>query len=108
MNAAVSPLPSPGAATRLGPMDVFVKGKVDAVRRHGQVTYTRVVTPAPDPYSRPQLLEVRSKARFGQAGEEVQVVCKLGGFSRKPFKSTDADGVITMVTPIDHTLDLVE
>ncbi len=90
-------------------MEVVVKGKVDASRRHNEFRYTRILTPAPDAYSRPQTVEVRSKGQLGQKGDEITVLAKLGGFTRKAFKSVDKDsGEITMVIPVDMTLDAVE
>jgi hypothetical protein len=90
-------------------MHVFVKGKIDASRRHDQTRYTRVITPSPDAYSRPQLIEVRSKKQLGDKGDEISITCTLGGYTRKPFKVTDRDtGEISTVTPVDHTLDLIE
>lgn len=91
------------------PMQVTIKGRIDARRRHDKTTYTRIVTPAPDPYSRPQTVEVRSRASLGQAGDEVTVTAVLGGYTRKPFRTTDKDtGEQTMVTPVDLTLDALE
>jgi hypothetical protein len=102
MNAAVSP-------AKIGPMQVLIKGRIDGVRRHEKTTYTRITTPAPDPYSRPQTVEVRSKQRLGQPGDEVAQLATLGGYARKPFRSTDKEtGETTMVTPIDMTLDAIE
>ena len=96
-------------AQKLKPMQVVVRGRVDASRLHDKTRYTRIVTPAPDPYSRPQTIEVRSKGQLGGKGEEVTVVAQLGGFTRKPYRSTDKDtGEVTMVTPVDLTLDAVE
>lgn len=90
-------------------MQVLVVGRVDASRRHEKTHYTRVVTPAPDPYSRPQTVEIRSKQRLGQSGDEIRVTGMLGGYTRKPFRSVDKDtGEATMVTPVDLTLDAVE
>lgn len=90
-------------------LEVAIKGRIDAIRLHNGVRYTRITTPAADEYSRPQTIEVRSKAKLGEREEVVQVRAKLGGFARKPFKSTDqATGEITMVTPVDLTLDAVE
>lgn len=104
--SAVSPLPSALAKT---PMEVLVKGKIDARRRHESTWYTRMITPAADAYSRPQVIEVRSKQKLGEVGEETTVSCKLGGYTRKPFRSTDKDtGEVTMVTPVDLTLDAIE
>ena len=89
---------------------VLVKGRLEATRRYEGVRYTRLVMAAPDAYSRPQVVEIRSKGKLGdQAGEEVTVTCRLGGFTRKPFRVTDKDtGETSLVTPVDMTLDLVE
>jgi hypothetical protein len=35
----------------------------------------------------PQLLEIRSKAKFGDKGEEVSVSCLLGGYQRKAYQA---------------------
>lgn len=105
-----TPETTPSNPTRLPIyMQVHVRGRVDARRRHDKTTYTRVITPAPDPYSRPQIVEIRSKGSLGQVGEEVIQLCTLGGYSRKPFASTDKEtGETSMVTPVDLTLDAVE
>lgn len=107
MNA---PVTSPTQGTRAPAfMQVTIKGRVDARRRHDKTTYTRIVTPAPDPYSRPQTVEVRSKGALGSVGDEIVVQAQLGGYTRKPFRSTDKDtGETSMVTPVDLTLDAVE
>lgn len=104
MNASVAPLPG-----KLNPMQVVVRGRIDASRSHDKTRYTRIVTPAPDPYSRPQTIEIRSKSQLGQRGEEVTVMAQLGGYTRKPFRSTDKEtGETTMVIPVDLTLDAIE
>jgi hypothetical protein len=96
-------------AAQAVPMQVFVKGRIEAARRYEGNSYTRILTPAPDAYSRPQVLEVRSKARLGDKGEEVGVMCILGGYQRKPYQAKDKEsGEIVTLTPVDHTLDLVE
>lgn len=89
---------------------VVIKGRLEATRRYEGTRYTRVIMAAADAYSRPQVVEIRSKTKLGdQAGEEVTVTCVLGGFTRKPFRVTDKDtGETSMVTPVDMTLDLVE
>ncbi|POR10945.1 single-stranded DNA-binding protein [Diaphorobacter sp. LR2014-1] len=107
MNAPATASPSQGI--KLVPMQVLIRGRIDAVRRHDKTTYTRIVTPAPDPYSRPQTVEVRSRQRLGQTGDEITVLAQLGGYTRKPFRSIDKEtGETTMVTPVDHTVDAVE
>jgi len=100
---------SPATASKGIPMQVVIKGRIEAVRSWEQVRYTRIVTPAPDPYSRPQVVEVRSKEQLGQKGDEVTVIAQLGGFARKPYKSVDKEsGEVSMITPVDLTLDLVD
>lgn len=107
MNAPA--IESPARGTKTTPMQVTIKGRIDAARRHDKTRYTRIVTPAPDPYSRPQTVEVRSRQSLGQVGDEITVQAQLGGYTRKPFRSTDKEtGETTMVTPVDLTLDAVE
>jgi len=114
MNAVVQPMADakPGVlsqVSRAKHMEVLIKGRIDARRRHDGTHYTRVLTPAPDAYSRPQVVEIRSKQTLGQVGDEIEQLCKLGGYTRKAFRSTDKDtGETTMVTPVDMTLDAVE
>lgn len=107
MSAAATPITS--APGRAKPMEVLVVGRLDASRRYERQYFARLITPAPDAYSRPQMVEVRSKQKLGDIGDEVTVTCKLGGFTRRPFRVTDKDtGETQMVTPVDMTLDAVE
>jgi hypothetical protein len=90
-------------------MQVLVSGRIEASRRFDGRTLTHVLTPAPDAYSRPQLLEIRSTRRLGDKGEEITVTCQLGGYQRKAFQTTDKEtGERVTVVPVDHTLDLIE
>lgn len=100
---------APKTARQMGFNQVMVKGRIEETRRHENTSYTRVLCPAADEYSRPQTLEIRSKARIGQKGDTVQQMCFLGGFTRKPFMATDkSTGEQTKVTPVDMTLDAIE
>lgn len=91
------------------PMRVLVRGRVESSRRYEGKSYTHVMTPAADAYSRPQLVEIRSKSKLGDKGEEVAVACVLGGYARKPYQAKDkATGEVLTLVPVDHTLDLVE
>ncbi len=90
-------------------MQVTIKGKIDASRRHESKHYTRLITPSPDAYSRPQVVEIRSNQKLGQRDDEITVDCKLGGYTRKAYRATDKDtGETAMVTPVDLTLDALE
>lgn len=101
--------PSPVQGVKPIPMQVAIRGRIDATRTHDKTRYTRIVTPAPDPYSRPQIVEVRSKSALGSRGEEVTVLAQLGGYTRKPFRTADKEtGEMLTVTPVDLTLDAIE
>ena len=106
MNAVATPA---ATTAKMIPMQVLVVGRIDAVRRHEKTTYTRVTAPAPDPYSRPQIVELRSKQRLGQPGDQVTQLGFLGGYARKPFRITDKEtGETTTVILVEHTVDAVE
>lgn len=105
----MSAVPNIAPSAKVFPLQVLVKGKVEASRRFDGKRYTRIITPAADAYSRPQVVEVRSVAKLGDLGDETEVTCRLGGYTRKPYRTTDKDtGETTMVTPVDLTLDAVE
>lgn len=109
MSQTTATATQPPMPKSIAPMQCLIRGRIEHTSRYeGRVT-TRVVTPAPDPYSKPQFVAIRSKSRLGVAGDEISVVCALGGYVRKAFKATDKEtGEIVYVTPVDMTLDLVE
>lgn len=91
------------------PMQVLIVGRVVKSRRHEGKTYTQVLAPAIDAFSRPTPLEIRSKQRIGENGEDVRVRCVVGGYGRKPYRLTDKDtGETRTIEPIVMTLDAVE
>lgn len=95
--------------TTIRPMQVMVRGRVEASRTHEGTRFTRITTPAPDAYSRPQVVEIRSKQPLGPKGDEVTVLATLGGFTRKAFEFKHKDtGEIIKVIPVDMTLDAVD
>lgn len=69
----------------------LLAGRVNSVRKSDDTVYTEVTLPAPDQYSQPAAVEIRSRKRLGQVGEtiEVQVIC--GGYRGKSFVYTDKD-----------------
>lgn len=105
--SAVQPI-APATAKAV-PMRVLIVGKVEHTRLYDGKRHTRIITPAADAYSRPQVVEVRSSAKLASVGEETEVFCRLGGYTRKPYRVTDKDtGETVMVTPVDMTLDAAE
>lgn len=90
-------------------MGVLVVGRIEGSKTYEGKRYTQILTPAADAYSRPQLVEIRSKGRLGEKGEEISCHCVLGGFQRKAYETKDKQtGEIVKVVPVEHTLDLVE
>lgn len=91
------------------PMRVSVTGRIESSRLFDGKRYSHVLTPAPDAYSRPQLVEIRSNGKLAEKGDEVTVLCTLGGYQRKAYEAKDKNtGEVVRVIPVEHTLDLVE
>jgi hypothetical protein len=108
-NVSNVPVLNPGKAPAPVPGRVYFVGRIEASKFHEGVHYTQVLTPAVDAYSRPQLLEVRSKRKMGQRGEEITFFALVGGYKRKSYQVKDKQtGEIVTVDPVEHTLDLVE
>lgn len=88
---------------------VTVHGRVEEVQRYEGTYRTRLICPAPDSFSSPQKISVRSKTRLGSRDELVTATCRLGGYQRKPYRVTDKDtGESMNVVPVDMTLDFIE
>lgn len=69
---------------------VYISGRIDAVRRFENRTFTRVVMPAPDPYSSPSSVEVESTSRLGDIGDDLKCNAILSGY-RNDYKSLDKE-----------------
>lgn len=90
-------------------MVVHIVGKVEAVRRYEGKSYTRIVCPAPDLYSKPAIVEVRSSNRIGAKDEEVSLDARLSGYPRKMYSVTDKEsGEIVKIIPVEMTLEMIE
>lgn len=99
----------PSSISKPLPMVVNIIGKVEAIRRYDGNSYTRVICPAPDLYSKPAVVEIRSPKSIGARNDEIDVQARMGGYMRKPYKVTDREtGEISTITPVDLTLDFVE
>lgn len=98
MNAVVN---TPAAPQAMKSNQAVVIGKVESKRKHDKFTYTVVLLAAPDPYTRPDVLEVRSRQSIGDVGEQVKCLVTLGGFKRKPFQTEDGRTVQTVSVMLD-------
>lgn len=88
---------------------VQIQGKVLRVTRHNGSVYTQVVCPAADLYSKPAIVEVRSKTRWASVDEEITCSATLGGYPGRQYRVTDPDtGEVRAVNPVNLTLDLNE
>lgn len=106
MSAAVSEVPKIGGAAALN--RVTIKGKVTSRRRHDGMVYTLLTCPAPDEYSKPQIIEVRSAQPLGDRDEVVTIQATVGGYPNN-FEMTDRDtGEKRRIQSARITLDAVE
>ena len=89
-------------------MIVHVAGRIEASSKYQDSFTTVMKTPALDDYSYPSTIEIRSKARLGQIGDEIAVVGRLSGVPRKYNRTDKSTGEITVVKTADMYLHLVE
>ncbi|TXG76221.1 single-stranded DNA-binding protein [Candidatus Dojkabacteria bacterium] len=74
---------APSSPRTLKPMEFVVFGRVERVRRNDNKYYTTVICPAKDAYSKPKVVEIRSKDRIGSPEDEVRVLCEIDGFQTR-------------------------
>jgi hypothetical protein len=110
MSVAEAAAPKAGLAKNdVKPMTVRVLGKITRVRRYEKSFFTTVICPAKDEYSKPQIVEIRSKARFGDTEEKCDVMAEVGGYEGKSYQVTDREtGERKSLVPVNIFLDLVE
>lgn len=109
MSAEPNKVSSLEAGHKAKPMQTLIVGKVLRVRRYEQFTYTTIICPAADLYSKPSVVEIRSSRRFADKEEEVTVTAKLGGYEGKPYKGVDKEsGERITLIPVNLYLDLVD
>lgn len=66
-----------------------------------------LTTPAPDPYSMPSIVELKSVARLGVDGDDWSGVVRIAGYPNN-FEVTSKDGEITQVRSARVVLEVVE
>lgn len=96
------------AAVKPANQIVQIAGRIEGVSKYQDTVSTLVKTPAPDAYSHPSTLELRSKARIGQIGEEIAVACRLSGVPRKFNRTDKSSGEVIAVKTADMYLHVVE
>ena len=98
--AEVQSLPTKG---QLAANEAVIRGRVIEVKKSQNGYFTAVALPAPDQYSHPQAVEVRSKNLLGRPQEDITVRVAVGGY-RRGYK--DKMGEQAFAT--NNTLDAVE
>lgn len=104
---AIKPVPQ---AQPLPMSQARISGRVDYVRKakfkEGQRILTLVKLPAPDSYSSPQTIEIRSVERLGSPGDDITCIVAIGGFGRsfdmKDEDSEDSKTVRTATIVLNH------
>jgi hypothetical protein len=95
--ASAISLPTPGV--------VRIVGRIDGVKAatvNGRPGFrTLVIQPASDPYQSPATFDVRSAARLGSAGQEVDVVCNLRGYKRTGVRKDNGEKFVTSEIALD-------
>lgn len=86
--APVADLPNKGQS--LTANQAVIRGRVIEVKRTESGCFTAIALPAPDAYSHPQSVEVRSKSMLGRPQEDVTVRVVVGGF-RRGYKDKAGD-----------------
>lgn len=101
--------PSPSIKSQKRPGCVLVVGKTTRIRKYEKFFYTTVICPAKDEYSKPAVVEIRSKARFADIDDKVSVDCEIGGYEGKPYTITDREsGERKTLVPVNIFLDAIE
>lgn len=100
--------PATLAAVKPADMTFNAVGRVEYVTKYQDNFTTLIKTPAPDAYSHPSSISVRSKARLGAIGDEISVVCRVGGVPRVFNRVDKETGEITKVRTTDHFFNALE
>lgn len=100
------------AATQALLLSATVKGRVFAARRIQTKAGPQVITilklAAPDEYSSPQTIELRSSGRLADTGQDWQGRVRIGGYGRT-YQVTDPDtGEKRTVQTADNSLTVIE
>jgi len=108
MNQVVTPPASTGAVQK---GVALISGRIVAKRaistQAGRQYLTVIKLPAPDQFTSPATIEVRSAQPLGEHGEDVHFKVRVGGYGRS-YSKTDEDGVVTRVATADNHLTVVE
>lgn len=104
---------APGSTTTTPAPVASIAGRIDYARsyrdREGRrVFLTLLKLPAPDQFTSPQTIEVRSTAKLGEVGDSWRGSVRIGGYG-KSYSTTDPEtGEKRPVRTADNLLTVVE
>src|SRR6266568_4371471 len=109
--ADIQPLKQP--ALKSLPMgQMYIAGRIASRRKintkDGVIFLTVAKLPAPDAYSHPITIELRSKTAVGSPGEDWEGVIRVNGFPRIFNLKPDENGEIKTVHTAQIQLDVIE
>ena len=112
MTASASPVATLPSSTNPAQLVAHLKGRVHARRRiqtkDGALVVNVVKLPAPDEYTSPQTVELRSRQPLGAPGDEWEGQVRIGGFGRSYESKDPESGDRRTVQTADNTLTVVE
>ena len=87
-----------------------IAGRIEGTRtkstQQGKVFFTLFKLPAPDSFSSPSTVEIRSGERIGATGDEASVLVTVKGYPRS-YDANDGEGGKTTVRTAENVLDFV-
>lgn len=113
MNASVQQIPSSVTNSSFPAGVLLVAGRIRAKPRKittqaGPLHLTLVTLPAPDEFTSPSTVEIRSKNALGEQGDAIKLKCRIGGRVR-PYDKTDRDtGEVTKAQICNIDLTAIE
>ncbi|WP_440029723.1 hypothetical protein [Chromobacterium amazonense] len=69
----------------------IISGRIRSAEKRGEYVYSIVALPAPDQFTSPGLVEVRSPKRIGDKEQDIRILVKCGGYFGNPYRYTDKD-----------------
>jgi hypothetical protein len=103
---------TPTTAAKQSTLVALIRGRISARRRittkDGALFITIVRLPAPDEYTSPQTVELRSRQAVGAPGEDWEGHVRIGGFARSYQAADPETGDKRTVATADNTLSVVE
>jgi len=112
MNAAVQQIAPSATPANLPVGHIVIAGRIRSKRRintqNGPLHLTFVTLPAPDEFSSPSTVELRSNSPLGDAGNDVRVKCRIGGRVRSYNKTDPETGESTKGQICNMDLTVIE